>query len=83
MRIINASAKAVELVNRLCDPSGLEEKITFLEVAEDQLQDFAYEDGGSQRSHDLYDIAYQIKLLKKSFVELKLELENGDQGIQQ
>ena len=75
MSFVNASPKAVELVNRLCDPGNLEEQIMVLETAEDQLQEVAFEDSDNVKSHVLYDVAFQIKSLKKTFVELKKELE--------
>lgn len=75
MSFVNASPKAVELVNQLCDPSNLEEQIMVLETAEDQLQEVAFEDSDNVKSHVLYDVAFQIKSLKKTFVELKKELE--------
>jgi len=75
MSFVNASPKAVELVNQLCDPGNLEEQITVLEAAEDQLQEVAFEDSDNVKSHVLYDVAYQLKSLKKTFVELKKELE--------
>lgn len=75
MSFVNASPKAVELVNQLCDPGNLEEQIMVLETAEDQLQEVAFEDSDNVKSHVLYDVAYQLKSLKKTFVELKKELE--------
>ena len=75
MSFVNASPKAVELVNRLCDPGNLEEQIVVLEAAEDQLQEMAFEENDGVKSHILYDVAFQLKSLKKSFVELKRELE--------
>lgn len=75
MSFVNASPKAVELVNRLCDPGYLDEQIKVLETAEDQLQEVAFEEGEGVKSHILYDVAYQLKTLKKTFVELKNELE--------
>jgi len=75
MSFVNASPKAVELVNQLCDPGNLEEQIVVLEAAEDQLQEVAFEDSDNVKSHVLYDVAFQIKSLKKTFVELKKELE--------
>lgn len=77
MSFVNASPKAVELVNRLCDPGNLEEQIVVLETAEDQLQSMAFEENDGTKSHILYDVAFQIKMLRKSFVELKIELEYG------
>ena len=35
MSIINLSPEAVELVNQLCDPDNLEDKITVLDIAEE------------------------------------------------
>ena len=75
MSFVNASPKAVELVNQLCDPGNLEEQIVVLEAAEDQLQEMAFEEEDGVKSHILYDVAFQLKSLKKSFVELKKELE--------
>lgn len=75
MSAINLSPEAVELVNQLCDPGNLEEQIVVLETAEDQLQEMAFEENDGVKSHILYDVAFQLKSLKKSFVELKKELE--------
>lgn len=75
MSAINLSPEAVELVNRLCDPGNMEEQIVVLEAAEDQLQEMAFEENDGVKSHILYDVAFQLKSLKKSFVELKKELE--------
>ena len=77
MRIINLSPEAVELVNQLCEPSNLEEKINVLDAAEEQLQKLAYENDNSQDGYNLYDLAYTLKIFNKDLQKLKSLLEDG------
>ena len=80
MSIINLSPEAVELVNQLCDPDNLEDKITVLDIAEEQLQKLAYDevDSDNQVNLNLYTVAYQVKMYKKDLLKLKRLLKNGD-----
>lgn len=77
MGIINLSSEAVELVNQLCEPSNLEEKINVLDAAEEQLQKLAYENDNSQDGYNLYDLAYTLKIFNKDLQKLKSLLEDG------
>lgn len=77
MSIINLSPEAVELVNQLCEPSNLEEKINVLDAAEEQLQKLAYENDNSQDGYNLYDLAYTLKIFNKDLQKLKSLLEDG------
>ena len=77
MSIINLSPEAVELVNQLCEPSNLEEKINVLDAAEEQLQKLAYENDNSQDGYNLYDLAYTLKIFNKDLQKLKTLLEDG------
>ena len=79
MSIINLSPEAVELVNQLCDPENLEDKITVLDIAEEQLQKLAYDevDSDNQVNLNLYTVAYQVKMYKKDLLKLKMLLKNG------
>jgi len=77
MGIINLSPEAVELVNQLCEPSNLEEKINVLDAAEEQLQKLAYENDNSQDGYNLYDLAYTLKIFNKDLQKLKTLLEDG------
>ena len=79
MSIINLSPEAVELVNQLCDPDNLEDKITVLDIAEEQLQKLAYDevDSDNQVNLNLYTVAYQVKMYKKDLLKLKMLLKNG------
>lgn len=79
MSIINLSPEAVELVNQLCDPDNLEDKITVLDIAEEQLQKLAYDevDSDNQVNLNLYTVAYQVKMYKKDLLKLKKLLKNG------
>lgn len=77
MGIINLSSEAVELVNQLCEPSNLEEKINVLDAAEEQLQKLAYENDNSQDGYNLYDLAYTLKIFNKDLQKLKTLLEDG------
>ena len=79
MSAINLSPEAVELVNRLCDPENLEDKITVLDIAEEQLQKLAYDevDSDNQVNLNLYTVAYQVKMYKKDLLKLKMLLKNG------
>ena len=80
MSAINLSPEAVELVNQLCDPDNLEDKITVLDIAEEQLQKLAYDevDSDNQVNLNLYTVAYQVKMYKKDLLKLKRLLKNGD-----
>ena len=77
MSIINLSPEAVELVNQLCEPCNLEEKINVLDAAEEQLQKLAYENDNSQDGYNLYDLAYTLKIFNKDLQKLKSLLEDG------
>ena len=77
MGIINLSSEAVELVNQLCEPSNLEDKINVLDAAEEQLQKLAYENDNSQDGYNLYDLAYTLKIFNKDLQKLKTLLEDG------
>lgn len=77
MGIINLSSEAVELVNQLCEPSSLEDKINVLDAAEEQLQKLAYENDNSQDGYNLYDLAYTLKIFNKDLQKLKSLLEDG------
>lgn len=75
MSIINLSPEALELVNQLCAPSYLEEKIVLLDTVEDTLQDTAYQRDDNKEGYTLYDVAYTVKLFKKELVQLKKLIE--------
>jgi hypothetical protein len=79
MNIINLSSEALELVNQLCDPDNLEDKITVLDIAEEQLQKLAFDevDSDNQVNLNLYTVAYQVKMYKKDLLKLKKLLKNG------
>ena len=78
MRVINLTPEAMELVNQLCDPDTLEEKIVVLEQAEDQLQETAYAyQNDREEGYKLYDVAYTVKTYRKELVKLKKLIENG------
>lgn len=81
MSIINLSPEAVELVNQLCDPDNLEDKITVLDIAEEQLQKLAYDevDSDNQVNLNLYTVAYQVKMYKKDLLKLKKLLKNDEE----
>jgi len=80
MSAINLSPEAVELVNQLCDPDNLEDKITVLDIAEEQLQKLAYDevDSDNQVNLNLYTVAYQVKMYKKDLLKLKKLLNDGN-----
>ena len=80
MSIINLSPEAVELVNQLCDPDNLEDKIIVLDIAEEQLQKLAYDevDSDDKVNLNLYTVAYQVKMYKKDLLKLKKLLNNGN-----
>ena len=80
MSIINLSPEAVELVNQLCDPDNLEDKITVLDIAEEQLQKLAYDevDSDNQVNLNLYTVAYQVKMYKNDLLKLKKLLNDGN-----
>jgi len=77
MGIINLSSEAVELVNQLCEPSNLEDKITVLDAAEEQLQELAFAETEAVAGYNLYDLAYTLKRYKKDMIKLKNLLEDG------
>lgn len=77
MSAINLSPGAVELLNKLCEPSHLEDTITTLESAEDSLQKQAYD--YDNEAIGLYTVAYQLKLFKNELKKLKRILENGEE----
>jgi len=80
MSAINLSPEAVELVNQLCDPDNLEDKITVLDIAEEQLQKLAFDevDSDNQVNLNLYTVAYQVKMYKKDLLKLKKLLNDGN-----
>lgn len=80
MSAINLSPEAVALVNQLCDPDNLEDKITVLDIAEEQLQKLAYDevDSDNQVNLNLYTVAYQVKMYKKELTKLKKLLNDGN-----
>lgn len=79
MNIINLSPEALELVNQLCDPDNLEDKITVLDIAEEQLQKLAFDevDSDTQVNLNLYTVAYQVKMYRKELMKLKTLLDDG------
>lgn len=76
-KAINLAPEALKLVNSLCDASTLEEHVGNLEVAEDTLQDIAYAESESDKSAELFSVAYNIKQLRKDLIKLKKSLDNG------
>ena len=72
-KIINMPAEALEMVNNMLEEEILEEKITLMEVTEEQLQKKAYyyDDSEVQEAKDLYTLAYQLKLHKKELMKLR------------
>ena len=80
MNIINLSPEALELVNQLCDPDNLEDKITVLDIAEEQLQKLAFDevDSDAQVNLNLYTVAYQVKMYRKELTKLKSLLNDGE-----
>ena len=76
MKIVNMSQEAMELLGQLCDPSKLEDRISILENAEDQLQEYAFGMQEPSEGFCLYDIAYTIKKYKNDLVTLKSLIEN-------
>lgn len=80
MSIINLKPEAVELLNELCSPSNLEERITALDSAEEQLQQLASSEfSDAKNGYNLYDLAYTIKGYKKDLMKLKGLLEDGEE----
>ena len=77
MSAINLSPGAVELLNKICEPSHLEDTITTRESAEDSLQKQAYD--YDNEAIGLYTVAYQLKLFKNELKKLKRILENGEE----
>lgn len=78
-KAINLSPEALELVNQLCDPLSLDDKIRTLETAEDRLQQSAYEKE-AEDGFVLYDVAYTIKIYRKELTKLKTLIENGKEN---
>ncbi len=76
-KTINLSPEALELVNQLCSPSLLEEHVSNLEIAEDTLQDIAYEMSDNDKSCEMFAVAYNIKSIRKQLFKLKTLLEDG------
>ena len=77
MSAINLSPEAVAILNKICEPSRLEDTITTLESAEDSLQKQAYD--YDNEAIGLYTVAYQLKLFKNELKKLKRILENGEE----
>lgn len=77
MSMINLSPEALELVNELCSPSGLEDRIVTLGAAEDRLQEMAYNDNETVTCYQLYEIAYTLKKYRKDLEQLKNMIEDG------
>lgn len=77
-KAINLSPEALELVNQLCDPEALGDKIRTLEAAEEKLQETAYE-AEEKEGYVLYDVAYTIKIYKKELVKLKSLIEHVEE----
>lgn len=77
MSAINLSPEAVAILNKICEPSHLEDTITTLESAEDSLQKQAYD--YDNEAIGLYTVAYQLKLFKNELIKLKTLLENGEE----
>ena len=77
MSAINLSPEAVELVNQLCDPDNLADKITVLDAAEEQLQQMACAEPEPQAGYNLYDIAYTLKRYKQEYAKLKMLMKDG------
>lgn len=75
-KTINLSPEALELVNRICNASNLDEHVGNLEVAEDTLQDMAYEESDNDKSCSLFTVAYNIKSLRKDLSKLKELLDH-------
>ncbi len=72
-KIINMPAEALEMVNNMLEEEILEEKITLMEVTEEQLQKKAYyyDDSEVQEAKNLYTLAYQLKLHKMELMKLR------------
>ncbi len=80
MNVINLKSEGVELLNELCSPSSLEEKISALDSAEEQLQQMANSDiGDAKNGFYLYDLAYMIKGYRKDLMKLKDLLEDDEE----
>jgi hypothetical protein len=80
MSIINLKPEGVELLNQLCRPSNLEEKITVLDSAEEQLQQLASSEfTNAQTGYNLYDLAYTIKGYRKDLMKLKELMEDAEE----
>lgn len=80
MSIIKLKPEAVELLNELCSPSSLEEKITALDSAEEQLQQLANSEfSDAKNGYYLYDLAYMLKGYRKDLMKLKELLEDAEE----
>jgi len=75
-KAINLSSEALEMVNRLCDPDYLENRVCVLQAAEDKLQELAYGESEPVNGCNLYDVAYTLKQLCKDLVKLKTLVED-------
>ena len=75
-KAINLSPEALEMVNRLCNPSNLEDTIGTLNAAEEALQKQAYTENDPVEGNDLFIVAYQVKLFTKDLVKLKTLIED-------
>lgn len=76
-KIINLKPEALEMVNRMCAPGTLEDKITILEAAEDSLQEMACGQSEAEAGYNLYDVAYTLKRYRKELIELKNMIEDN------
>ena len=72
-KVINLSPDALEIVNQMLDKGTLEDTVVVLECAEDSLQQQAFESDREDNKAilQLYNIAFQLKLLKNDFTKLK------------
>lgn len=78
MKVINVCPEAMELVNQLCDPGNLEERIIVLNAAEEQLQQLAQQSTDPTEGYNLYDIAYTLKQYKNNLNKLRDLLSDGN-----
>lgn len=77
MRIVNLAPQAMSLLEGICDPSALEDRIAVLDAAEEKLQELAAGGTDTVEGYNLYDIAYQLKGIRKEFNQLKELIEDG------
>lgn len=73
------SPEAVALVNQLCSPGILGERIEVLEEAEEKLQGMAYDQSEPEHGYELYETAYTLKLYKNELKKLKSILEHDEE----